>query len=91
LVDYFAVIGHAVHVVLVHGQPGCQTQNSQGAPSRSRSQFCMQLLKDHHARELLLLYDAAHMVCEGLDALRCVMVYVRRPDLSFVPQTLSIR
>jgi hypothetical protein len=51
----------------------------------------MQLLKDHHARELLLLYDAAHMVCEGLDALRCVMVYVRRPDLSFVPQTLSIR
>jgi hypothetical protein len=51
----------------------------------------MQLLKDHHARELLTLYDAARVVCEGLDALCCVMMNVRRPDLSFTPQTLSIR
>jgi hypothetical protein len=59
------------------GAPGCR--------------LCAQLLEDHHARELLMLYDAARMVCEGLDALRCVVMNVKRPDLSFNPPDLADR
>lgn len=39
---------------------------------------------------MLTLYDAARMVCEGLDALCCLLMNVRRPDSSFNPHTLPI-
>jgi len=39
---------------------------------------------------MLTLCDAARKVCEGLDALSCLLMNVRRPDLSFTPPYLTL-
>jgi hypothetical protein len=88
LVDNVAVFGVQYMSCSCTASLHAAPKTAKGAPG---CRLCAQLLEDHHARELLMLYDAARMVCEGLDALRCVVMNVKRPDLSFNPPDLADR
>ena len=71
---------------LMHGQPPCRTK---AAPSCRWIQVMCPAPQRSSCSRATSLYDAALVVCEGLDALDFTMMNIRRPSLSFNPPNLA--